>query len=1403
MKKILSNFLANKIKWMVMASCIVAGMAYTLYAFSQDNDGAIPAINLAAEPLYAKGTRDKPTLTLALSVEFPTVGAQYTNPKSSTQDDTYKPSIQYIGYFDSESCYSYVSVPAEIPKAALTTAHYQRFERKGLADDRGCAGKWFSGNFMNWASSSAIDILRQSMTGGDRVVDEEGLTILQRAVIPSDMYTNTYFPSKVLKAEYASGAVPDDLRGNHAGDIFAANCLNQIFFGTKKEGSCADPKSNGNLGVVDGTANTKALVPKGQKFFYTRVRVCDTDKEGVLLDTRKYNQESFCLKYPNGKYKPVGNLQKYSDSLRVAVFGYLNDSGTQRYGGVLRAPMKYVGPKYFNVNGEMASDTNPKLEWNEDTGVLLKDPEGGTKEGISGAINYINQFGRTGSVEGAYKSNDPIGELYYEALRYLQGLPPTSGTDKKTDPTLGMLDSHRDGFPVYTTWTDPHGDGDNSKDYSCLKNNLLVIGDIGTHADKYIPGNTRTGTRVSDDAQRGFKLSDNEPDFVFWTSVVGALEAGKSVKYQHVVGGVTSDVTTSRPASSDSKYAPWTNAYKSASDHLGTQSPYNNASYYIAGMAYWARNHDIRGTDWTDASGAPHSRQRPGMRVTTFTIDVNQNASSADATTRRQSQLFLAAKYGGFNDLSGQGNPYYAKSSDGKLIDDNSIWDKSDINAFNPAEPGEARTHFLSSSALGLMKTLSKIFDQIAKEGNSIAGGSISTQRLTTAGGFVYQAQFDATTWSGDVVSRYVRVSSKDVVTFSSGTSTDPHQWYAAAKLDARIDAKPDASDRVIVVGRQAARGSSVATNFLWSSIDDDLKTHLSRATPTLPKDTKDSLGPQRLAFIRGVRDDEGTLFRKRSSVLGDIINSGIAYSGAPQANITASTYTKFLKDYKDRTKALFVGANDGMLHAFDASDGTELFAYIPSWLGPKLSALTNTTYNTGSHQSYVDASPTVGEAETDDGWKTILVSGTGGGGQGVFALDVTDPARFAASKVMWEFTDRDDPSLGNVIGKPYILKFRTSAPGEKAVYKWFALVPGGVNNYVKDGYAESTGSPSLFLLDLSKSGATSWKLGTNYFKINIPVDKDLKAKLPTGVANVQVSAGPSGEVSAIHFGDLHGNLWKLNFASVGSENWNMNALSAYKSPLDSTTAFPFFVAKDKSGVVQPITMAPTVVRGPNNGRVIVLGTGKYLESLDNVVNSTTQTQSIYALYDDNTTKTTDARASGMINSRTLLKEGSVDSKGQVSVDTFVWGRPANDADTTQHAGWVIDFPTLGERQISGLAIYGDTAVFGSVIPPNAVTDPCGSGSGYLYALKLSTGMGSRVASQIGLLGEPFVTEIGSLDLSVSDSVGRRIRKAKGQIILQGSEGLESVTTQPVSVDVVGRLSWRQINNYHELRNAP
>lgn len=118
----------------------------------------------------------------------------------------------------------------------------------------------------------------------------------------------------------------------------------------------------------------------------------------------------------------------------------------------------------------------------------------------------------------------------------------------------------------------------------------------------------------------------------------------------------------------------------------------------------------------------------------------------------------------------------------------------------------------------------------------------------------------------------------------------------------------------------------------------------------------------------------------------------------------TVASYTSFQNSVANRTPIIYVGANDGMLHAFNANTGVEVFAFIPTAVIENLNKLTSKTYgtSTGGHQYYVDGSMTVADVYFGNDWHTVLVGSLGGGGREVFALDITNPN---APKLLWEFT--------------------------------------------------------------------------------------------------------------------------------------------------------------------------------------------------------------------------------------------------------------------------------------------------------------------------------------------------------------------------------------------------------------
>ncbi len=1657
--------------------------AISFLAVSQSSPPSIPAINLSADPLYAAASGDKPVLALALSVEFPTVGAQYVDPDNNgtSNDVTYSPTIEYLGYYDAESCYTYDDAGTGAPSGQELS--YKRFIRRGPAiplstpntdnptwtsrlcwdnsksysKDDGTTPAYstasndaFSGNFLNWASSSAIDMLRLSLTGGDRVIDTATMTVLQRAIIPDgdpiSMGNSNNFPAKrlyksgtsraITSANFASpayasgveyfGAVPTAMAtAAGSNDIFVANTLNRIYFGTSKSGNnsggfgsytlgsagasstyqmgtiaassttlpssssyqtgtaadnntalatgnqfgpittstsslpsgsvdcaakdatcslpagtwevwyglgttwkvapatgavpCSNTQFGGSPGPgtkrchykpysgtwtpatpatfcanlngtcslpsgnwevwfgqasawrvapatgavpcttavfgdpsgssekcyykpytgtwtpapnvtlcasengtctlpsgtwevlygagttwkvapvsgtvpctnavwgdpISGTAKkcyyraytgtwtpttTTATTLNSDGYFFARVQVCDRDASTYTLKEKRY--WNLCTQYsdgattPHATYKPTGAIQKYSDQLRLAAFGYLMDQQTSRYGGVLRAPIKFVGAKTFDINGNQISGANANQEWDTVTGVFNPNPDGNStvpttdSRGVylSGVISYVNQFGRTGSVPGRYKKYDPIGELHYQAVRYLQGLQPSAAA------ISGLTSDMSDGFPVFTTWADPYGDGRSStSDYACLKSNIVIIGDINSW-----DYNSRLPAASA---------ADNIPDIAYWHGIAAKFESNTAGTY---LDGAGVSRTIANPNTANS---------------AGLTSVTGSSS--IVGSAYWAHTHDIRGTGWTNATAAGTAGttlQRPGLRVKTFAFDVNEYGGSNNANTRRSSnQLFRAAKYGGFetdpsnsakNPYNTQGNPF-VNELDGN--NNNLVWQDTDTRV---SRTGEANTYFLQSDARGVLTAFDDIFSRASTSAYNIGGGandSKSVQIVDT----IYQGKFDTSDWSGDLE--------------ASSVTTHAIKWSAANRLSAMID---PVTSRNIVVGKVGATANPVATAFTWNDIETSLKTELNTSAA-------DGLAQDRLNYLRGDKSKEGSPFRKRNKLLGDVINSGAVYSGKPSTDISSSSYTSFASTYASRTPVVFVGANDGMLHGLNAATGDEMLAYIPSWMGSKLAALTNASYGTSAvpHQSYVDSPPAVAEAQVGSTWKTVLIGGTGGGGQGVYALDVTDPSNFTASNVMWEFTHADDQDLGNVVGKPHILKMRTNAYNATTpTYKWFAVVGSGVNNYVSDsaGLFSSTGKPALFLLDLSKAAGAAWSEGSNYYKISLPIDSTLSASKPTGLINFAAELGTAGEVALIYAGDLHGNLWKLDFSiSAGTTEWNLNKLSSFnKGTTGSPDPYPLFIAKDSSGNIQPITASPLVILGESRDtRYVSFGTGKYLEIGDK---TSTATQTEYVVFDDGSnsgdTLASSATRASAVSGRGRLKQASANSStGVVSTPEFTPGRAETDVNTeTIRSGCYADMPNSGERLISDAAPIplSSNIVFNSLIPGASSSSSCSAGNdgGYTYNLNVACN-GSFKGSSVGLLGEIMLVERPDLTTKThSDNTGKRFGIVARDVIQLGSQGWKKIGTNYTHV-ANGRLSWRQINNYQDLKN--
>jgi len=1276
----------------------------------------VPGVQIASAPLFGGRGSVHPNMLLSLSVEYPTVGVAYRGDQG-----TYNREYEYVGYFNPLKCYRYVGGNRNIVNG------YFAIVKDADVATHECGGETFSGNFMNWVASSSIDMLRYALTGGDRVIDSEAVTILQRAVLPPDFYANaSHFPRRTVTAG-GNVSAPGQVTPFNVNTLYVVSCSSRILFSETKSGP-----ANCDAGAFDGNGG---LLETDKKLgeYLVRVQVCD-DTEGPV-------RSDLCQRYAS-HYKPVGEMQRHADKIRFAAMGYLLDGAVTRYGGVLRAPMKYVGPRKFQ-EPSFTEVANDNLEWDATTGVFYTNPDNPTDRAStsvkSGVINYLNQFGRLGT----YKSKDPVSELYFEGIRYFQGQQPTpEATDK-------MSEAMKEGFPVVQNWTDP-------VTAACQKNYIVSIADANTHWDRYVPGNQRTTYASGLNANDPVRSVDAavtgvtpELDVKLWTRKVGDMEADLGKLYFNP--------------------SPRTRLAGLETQDTGSNS---EGTYYMAGLAYWANTNDIR--------------LDKRVRVKTFSIDVDEGGNglvdgSPRALKPRDSQLYLAAKYGGFEDRNNDGNPFVTTAGDGGLpvTGSNLEWD-GDGN-------GVPDNYFLAGQPKEFIQSIRRIFAKVTNVSGTIGSVAASSTKVSSDGVFVYQPGFDASRWSGTLKKQKLTWNEQSgALNIASGAEWDAGDVLTGANGQAGA---PNPADRNIYTAKIETGRLQSMVEFKWENLTDGQKALLD----TSPVDGKtDGLGSQRLDYLRGVRNQEvgqlDGIFRARDRILGDIINSNAVYVGAPALNVQGPGYQKFYTDNQSRTKVVYVGANDGMLHAFDAANGRELFSYIPNALIPTLNQLTSPDY---VHRSYVDGTINVTEARLGSGsgaeWKTILTSGMGGGAQGVFALDVTHPSDFRRGKgVLWEFTDSDDADMGNLIGAPTIAKFKTKVVDGIPEFKYFAVIPSGLNNYMNDG--ENRFNPAapatLFLLSLDKAPSVPWKAGENYYKFPLPIQN---TTLQNGLSSPALVTGNDGAVRYAYAGDLQGNLWRLNFTSFPG----------------TTPKTPLFTATDSQGTPQPITSQPKVVFAPGGGYVVLFGTGKFIEDAD-VTTGNFKTQSFYGIY-DNTRD--DGRVSGreQLASRTLNKSGDTLI---VTGSAFTYGTSADNK-----RGWYVDFvdsDKTGERIVTNPLVAYGRLFFNTVIPGG---NPCViGGGGRSYAVDTLTGMpigdsSTGFLSQVGLLSAPVLFETGNAAVGDRDATGGRWVNKKYAVFNFGTGGVKGLAALAQNGVgnlqlAAGRFSWREILNWLELRAA-
>lgn len=596
--------------------------------------------------------------------------------------------------------------------------------------------------------------------------------------------------------------------------------------------------------------------------------------------------------------------------------------------------------------------------------------------------------------------------------------------------------------------------------------------------------------------------------------------------------------------------------------------------------------------------------------------------------------------------------------------------------------------YFSAADTNGLQDGLGQFLDVVYEQRGVSAAATVSSG-IATSRTLAFRAGYDTTDWSGFVEAYRYK---------SDGTLQTPAVWRAQDKL---TDGDPSPGERVIITSKNA---DGTGIPFRWGELPSEYKDWLNDDPTTLALDD-DGHGDKRVGFLRGERnyeaDKPGGLFRIRRNLLGAVAHASSAMVGAPASGYSdtgwpagspervaaaspGGRYSDFVKEHRNRERRLIVGANDGMLHAFDAGTydpenpgtGREKWAFIPRKVARNLNQLTRRGV---AFEPFVDASVAVRDVfHATRGWRTVLVGGLRRGGQGYFALDITDPSPSEADAdtfVLWEFSDdvSGAENLGFSYGAPNISRMHHG--------KWAAVLPGGYNSHDPAYAPTGNGEATLYIVDISDGSLTR--------KIAIPESTGL------GPVTMGDYEGDGIDDFAVA-GDLEGNVWYFDLKDSNPDNWSH---------------FKLFEGSDE----QPITSAPRIFGDTATGKAMVtFGTGKLIETDDAADLST---QSFYAVRVD---------GGSYPIARSDLAERTLASFTASGKEYFTIG---GTLPGSSHRGWFMDLTKDGERITStpGAHFSSGGVLISSIIPNGG--DPCRGGlRGNFYVISASTG--TTIAAQ-------------------------------------------------------------------------
>ena len=827
-------------------------------------------------------------------------------------------------------------------------------------------------------------------------------------------------------------------------------------------------------------------------------------------------------------------------------------------------------------------------------------------------------------------------------------------------------------------------------------------------------------------------------------------------------------------------------------------------------------------------------------------------STAGSTTTLLKNPLWYAAKWGGFEDKNGDDKP-----------DQSSEWDEDG--------DGVPDTYFPVTNPLKMEEQLTQVFNDILRRVGSATSISVLSTSASGAGN-VFQAYFlpaqtvdnEDITWLGHLlqlgVSEKGELLDKNGNTLTFSFDETEGQTYinvggSKYALTEWMGYKWDAADKLITKTSSSrtiktfidADNDGVVDSGEFVSFEDGNKTTLK---PYL-RAVDDTESANIINFIRG---SEISGYRNRTYSdgnqykLGDIIYSTPTVVTSPAENYSLlygdETYQTFFDANKGRDTVVYIGANDGMLHAICAktggctgsiAEGEELWSYIPQNLLPHLKWLKDPDY---SHVYYVDLRAKITDINFSNmgtnGWKTVLIGGMRlGGGQisvtadfgsgsqtrkfqsSYFAIDITDPHN---PSLLWEWTLSDaTASLGFTASYPTIAKVGN---------KWFVVIGSGPKSlYTPDYTGASTQTGKIFILD-ARNTTGAWTLNSTYWKFDTSVSNGfmgdpLAVDIDFEPDNTATDSSTTFNSEVVYIGMTYdssgtpkwrGKLFRLVLnGDVDPANWNLYTLFDGNAFTTAT----------------PITISPVATKDELDNLWVYFGTGRFYSDTDKATTTahtfigirdsywyssgeqskwkpcwngsswSTNTQcttsgitGTSALYNSgNVTKVTEGGSSG-----TVVTTGS----GDLSWDDFV----ESVSEDANIRGWYADLSAGttdagAERVITKPTVIGGNVLFTTFIPKTDLCQYCGTSN--LYSLYYKAGTAYKEST---LEAPPASGTTGEVKKSISLGYGMASAPAlhigqqeggKATVFIQDSTGRINTIEYQLSLPRSGVISWKEL----------